>query len=87
MTDFDGSPSWLNPPGDPNLDLERHRSYLEEGYRYYQAGNWEKALDCLEKAIALKPGDYEAWRNKGVLLNNLDRHEEAIVACDIALQM
>ena len=44
-----------------------------------------EALDCLDKALALKPGDAEILRLRGNALLSLQRAEEALASFDAAL--
>lgn len=50
------------------------------GLSYYLAGRSEKALDALDKAIELNPRYVEAHVNRGIVLNDLGRTDEAAVA-------
>ncbi len=36
------------------------------------------ALTSLDKAMEIKPDYHKAWNNRGVVLGNLGRYEEAI---------
>jgi predicted TPR repeat methyltransferase len=43
------------------------------------------AMDCFERALALRPGDAQAWLGRGQVLQRLNHPEEAIVAYRHAL--
>jgi Tfp pilus assembly protein PilF len=45
------------------------------------------AVECLDKAIALKPDLIEAHSNRAAALNSLMRHQEALAGCDKALAL
>jgi Flp pilus assembly protein TadD len=47
----------------------------------------EKALAACEEAVRAKPDDAEAWYNKGVALDNLQRTEEALHSYNKALEL
>ena len=53
----------------------------------YYAGDHQKTLALLENITAIAPDIYEAWYNKGVILGNLDRHDEAVSAFDEAINI
>ena len=42
----------------------------------YYTGEYEFEFMAIDKAIELKPDLAEAWNSKGVVLSDLDRHEE-----------
>jgi tetratricopeptide (TPR) repeat protein len=49
------------------------------------AGQHKKALASISKVVARQPGDAEAWHNRGVILSELRRFEEAVDSFDKAL--
>lgn len=53
----------------------------------YYAGEYQKTLAMLENITAIAPDIYEAWYNKGAILSNLDRHDEAVSAFDEAINI
>ena len=50
-------------------------------------GDFKCALECLSKAIKLNPNDAVINRNKGEVLNNLDKYMEAVVCFDKAIEL
>jgi spore maturation protein CgeB len=50
-------------------------------------GEFNEALECLEKIIQVEPDNYEALNDKGVLLYNLGRKTEAIEYINRALKI
>jgi len=59
------------------LNAERH---AERAQRFYDAGEWAKALGELQRALALHP-DHDEWLfGMGMTLDAMERHEEA-AAC------
>jgi tetratricopeptide (TPR) repeat protein len=58
-----------------------------EAFELYETGLMQQALDKLNEAITLNPG-CSAWHfNMGLTLDGLDRHEEAIVCYQHALEL
>jgi tetratricopeptide (TPR) repeat protein len=54
--------------------LEKYNEGSEAG----RILRYEEALDYYDRALLVKPTDYRAWYNKGLLLHNLGRYYEAI---------
>ncbi len=50
-------------------------------------GKYEIAILTCNKALEIKPENYEAWKIKGFILDNLGRYEQAIAAYDKALEI
>jgi len=40
---------------------------------------YDEAIASYDKAIEIKPDDYEAWKNRGKALYQLSRYDEAIL--------
>ena len=53
----------------------------------YYAGEYQKTLALLEDVTAIASDIYEVWYNKGVVLGNLDRHDEVVYAFDQAINI
>ena len=60
---------------------------LKEGEKLAQQGNIEKAIAYYDKAIEFKPDFHEAWYNRGVALNKLERYTEAIASYDKVIEI
>lgn len=60
--------------------------YQKRGYDFYYKGKYEFALKAFEKAIELKPDDYDSWDGKGRVFIELKRYEDAIKAFDKAIE-
>ncbi len=58
---------------------------IEEARRLQQAGDYEKALALYDKAISYLPNLAEAYLGQCEVLNELERLNDAIVACNDAL--
>jgi Flp pilus assembly protein TadD len=57
-------------PGDPECFIDRANSY-------FVAKSWQWAADDYGMALDLKPGNAEAWLNKGIALLNSGKKEDA----------
>jgi tetratricopeptide (TPR) repeat protein len=53
---------------------------LNQGLERLQAGDYEAALNLLDRAIAENPRQPDAWYQKGLVLQKLGRYVEAVVA-------
>ncbi|MEM1172728.1 MAG: tetratricopeptide repeat protein, partial [Cyanobacteria bacterium P01_H01_bin.35] len=47
----------------------------------------EEAILACDEALEIEPNNYEAWNNKGIALENLERYEQAIAAYEKALEI
>jgi tetratricopeptide (TPR) repeat protein len=52
-----------------------------------QLKDYDLALEAIETAIALEPNFAPAWRNKGLVLETINRNQEVIAAYDQALKI
>lgn len=50
--------------------------WLNKGKLLAKIGNLEAALDCFDRAIAMKETYYEAWSEKGCVLEKMGRFSE-----------
>lgn len=60
---------------------------LKEGGKYYANEDYEKAIECCDKVIAINPNIAEAYNNKGNALNKQTKYEEAIEAYNKAFEL
>jgi tetratricopeptide (TPR) repeat protein len=44
-------------------------------------GNWNEAIKFYKKSIDADPSYYEAYYNLGIAYYNIDRYEDAKIAC------
>ena len=61
------------------------KDFYNQGNDLYDSGDYQKALEAYDKAIAIKPDDIDTWYNRGISLGNLKRYEEAIESFDKAI--
>jgi len=62
-------------------------SWHNKGLELYKGADFEKAIYCFEKVLALEPKDAIAWYNKGLSLHGLSRFEEAIHCFDKVFEL
>ncbi|MBC6424372.1 MAG: tetratricopeptide repeat protein, partial [Hormoscilla sp. SP12CHS1] len=48
---------------------------------------YDEAIASYDKAIEIKPDDYEAWNNRGKALYQLSRYDEALASYDKAIEI
>lgn len=61
------------------ISLDEYYSFLNEAEIYFEKGNYKKAADLLEKAIAREPNASDLYYSLGIInvkLNNLDKAYE-----------
>ena len=62
-------------------------SWHNEGYERYRQGLLHQALECYDRALALRPTFDTALNSKGFVLQELGRLEEAIVCLEQCVQI
>src|ERR1700704_6587104 len=62
----------------PSEDLARGESEFLRGNAHCEAREFAEALACYERAASSGYEDHVMWNNRGVALDGLARHEEAI---------
>ena len=58
-----------------------------EGIDLHRSGNYEKAVQCYDRALEIDPKGADVWNNKGVALKNLGHYDEAVQCYDRALEV
>ncbi|NEQ24527.1 MAG: tetratricopeptide repeat protein [Microcoleus sp. SIO2G3] len=82
-----GSSSVQSPIPPTSPQKPQPAELLKEAERLRQTGESQKALELYDKIIALKPNMAEAYWGRCYSLNNLKKPNEAIVACNDALDL
>jgi tetratricopeptide (TPR) repeat protein len=78
---------------DPDAKIERTKDEkIIDSLRglagaFFYSGEYEKSLSHYNNIIKIKPNNYEAWNNKGLVLCELGRYDEAIKALDKAVEI
>ena len=49
-----------------------------DGFRLYQSGSYERAIESYNQALSNKPDDYQILNNLGLVLYSMGRYQEAI---------
>ena len=75
----------MNPSNAPRDPVDLGRAHLAEAYRLYEAADFEAALAACDEALAHLPMLAEAFNLRGVVLEELGRETEAVVAYGEAL--
>lgn len=69
------------------LDPTHAQARYDLGGVYRQQRDWPRALDAYNGALGVQPRFVAARVNQAVTLIDLGRHEEAVAACDRAIQI
>ena len=67
--------------------MKKAEDWKNDGDIFLNKRQYEKALDCYDKAIQLDSNDETAWNSKGIALRNLRRFEEANECYDRAINL
>src|SRR6266498_2197918 len=68
------------PLGEPAKTVSTAEAYNKQGDDYFDAGQYQKAIDAYQQAVKLQPDYPEAYLNLGEAYFNLDRYDEAVTA-------
>lgn len=68
-------------------DWANAEAHAERAHEFYEAGQWEKALDELKRALAVNPQQSEWHYGLGLTLEAMGRHEDAIKAFERVLEL
>ena len=52
--------------------------YYDKAHGYFDKGDFEKAIEYLDKLLEINPNSIDALSNKGITLNNMGRFDEAL---------
>ena len=63
------------------------QGWLNQGNQRYITGNLLGAIAAYEKILEIQPDHYEAWYNRGVVCEKLERYEEALASYNNAIQV
>jgi tetratricopeptide (TPR) repeat protein len=59
----------------------------EQGFRFLESGDYEKAIECFDKAIGLNPNYTDAYLNRGLAYWYLKQNERAIEDFEKVLEL
>ncbi len=62
-------------------------TFIEEGTRFHESGQFAFAVDSFEKALSQDPGRYDAWVGRGSALFYLDRYSDALTSFEKAIEI
>lgn len=54
---------------------------------YYKQGRFQDAIACFDRVIEMDPNHVDAWREKGICLNELGRYEAALQCFNRVLEL
>lgn len=75
------------PAPAPAKDRASANKVMKQGYQAAKRGYWQEAASRYERAVALEPGNAEAWSNYAVALEAIGHYEAAGDAYKRALEV
>jgi tetratricopeptide (TPR) repeat protein len=79
--------SFNNYPPPVEEPLTTAESHFNRGYDYYQQGEYQKAIEEYNQAIALDPNYTDAYNNRGLAYTNLGLTQQAIADYSKAIEL
>jgi len=70
---------------DYEILLENEYTWFQKSREAFNDGDFERAVEYLDEAIAVNPLFYEGWQSRGITLENLKRYDEALFSFEMAL--
>ena len=64
---------------------ETFQSWYDKANNLFVRGQYNEAIECYDKALAIDPKSADTWYNKGLAFNELGKYHEAIECYDKAL--
>lgn len=61
-----------------NISTEETNSLYDDGVFLFCTGKYEESIECFDKIISINPDSMIAFGYKGLALQKLRRHQEAI---------
>ena len=61
--------------------------FLSRGMNFYYREDYDSSLSVIEKGIESYSDDFDLWVAKGVILDKLERYQEALKSADIAINL
>ena len=68
-----------------NIPTEETNLLYDEGVFLFCTGKYEESIECFDKIISINPASMIAFGYKGLVLQKLRRHQEAIQCYEKAL--
>src|SRR5512139_503036 len=98
---FDDDDQYPRPNRRSDDDVQKFREQLRNGEKdinstealeeiiqfYFEHEQFEEALSFTERLLSFEPYSSDAWQRKGIILNNLVRHDEALECFEQALAL
>jgi tetratricopeptide (TPR) repeat protein len=72
---------------DVSTEYILEKKHILEGNKYFFKGQYDKAIECYDKAIDIEPYNAEVWYNKGCALEEIKKNNEAMRCYDNAMNI
>ena len=78
---------WTTSVSDPRGSVPGHAAedWVNKGAALAESGQFQQAIECCDRAIALNPDYAEAWSNKSAALLDLGQYQEALECSNRAI--
>lgn len=64
-----------------------HLRHFQNGYKFFAAGEFHKALKAYKHSVEQRPQFYEGWKQMGIILYLLGQYEQSIAAIQKAIKL
>jgi tetratricopeptide (TPR) repeat protein len=71
----------------PIVTATTAEEWNEQGFRFLESGDCEKAIECFDKAIGLNPKYTDAYLNRGLAYWYLEQNERAIADFEKVIEL
>ncbi|KAF5414220.1 MAG: Photosystem I assembly protein Ycf3 [Candidatus Methanogaster sp.] len=71
----------------PIVSAETAEEWNEKGIDFRDSGEYEKAIECSDKAIELDPNYGDAYNTRGIVYDDLKQYERAIEDYNKAIEL
>lgn len=77
----------INDVGKTSAEKDEEREYIEKAFEFSKLDEYEKVVECLDRAIILNPKNPVSWYHKGLALSIMFKHRAALECYDKVIEI